>query len=295
MYTPSVEPSIWCILVNWNGCQDTSDCLKALAKQLYPNLFILVVDNGSADDSVFQFQTHHPEVHVLSAGANLGFPKACNLGAHYALAHGAEFLWFLNNDTVPASDTATKLMAQAENDLQVGIVGSVLYYLHDPARIQAWGGGTVSLWTGFSSHFEGPASFGRNTYLTFASVLVRRSAFEQLGGLSEAAFMYFEDTDFCLRARAAGWQLAVAGSTRILHKEGGSSERRSPRLDRMVTSAGLNFLNQHAPVPAISRTLYLSMRLGRRIVHGDWTAVRAVIRGANDWRAGRANSLAAAE
>lgn len=284
MQNPSEGPQVCCIVVNWNGWEDTSQCLAALERQTYRNLSVIVVDNGSVDGSSEKIATRYAEVVVVQADSNLGFPKACNLGALQPLARKADFLWFLNNDTVPSPETAASLVAALKQNDRIGIVGSVLYYLQNPQQIQAWGGGTINLWTGYNRHFRGASRLNDRSYLTFASVLVRRSTFEQLGGLSEAAFMYFEDTDFSFRARASGWQLVVAPETRILHKEGGSSRSRSPVVDRMVTTAGLIFLTQHAPVPAVARLLYAGSRIARRLLRRDWEGVKGVLGGLSDWR-----------
>lgn len=291
MDTAATGAKVCCILVNWNRWLDTHECLTALRGQTYSELTVVVVDNGSSDGSAERIQAQHPWVDLVQAGSNLGFPRASNLGAAQPVAHAADFLWFLNNDTVPPPDTATKLVLKALEHPHAGIVGSVLHYTHDPERVQAWGGGTINLWSGYSTHFYAPSPLTDHSYLTFASVLVRRSVYDQLGGLTEEAFMYFEDADFSLRARSAGWGLAVAQTTRILHKEGASSEPKSPRLDRMVTSAGLVFLTRHAPVPFLAHAIFMASRILRRLLRGDWKAVRAVLSGAADWRAGRAALL----
>jgi GT2 family glycosyltransferase len=196
-------PEIACVLVNWNNWQDTATCLDSLALQDYPNLRVLVVDNASSNDSVSQLRALHPWVTILESPENEGFPRACNLGARHPLVSAAPFLWFLNNDTVAPPDTAHKLLAKAQANPRAGVVGSVLRYMHEPARIQAWGGGNISRWTGYNTHFNAPTSIGPDTYLTFASVLIPRTCFNQLNGLYEGAFMYCEDCDFCLRRLAS--------------------------------------------------------------------------------------------
>ena len=279
-----------CILVNWNNWQDTAACLASLRQQTYANLTVIVVDNGSTDNSLTQLQAAHPPqgaipITYIDNGSNAGFSRACNVGAAHAIASGpVDFLWFLNNDTIAPPDTLTKLIRTAAASPQAGIIGSVLYYFHAPQTVQAWGGGTVNRWSAYNTHFTAPATLGPNSYITFASALVRREVFQQLGGLFEGAFMYFEDTDFSLRARAAGWQLAVAADTAILHKEGGSSGSHNLRLDRMVTTSGLIFLTRHAPAPAIARALFIVSRIIKRIVLAKFSAVSAVVQGVADWR-----------
>jgi GT2 family glycosyltransferase len=286
------EPTVACILVNWNNWQDTSECLASLARQDYPALCVMVVDNGSTNDSLSQLRTAHPWATYIENGYNAGFPKACNVGARHPCAVSADFVWLLNNDTIAPPDTTRKLLAAALANPEAAVIGAVLYYADGPSRIQAWGGGRISLWTGYNTHYAGPTALAANSYITFASALIRRPVFDRLGGLFEGAFMYFEDPDFCLRARAAGWQLAVAADTSILHKEGASFKASGPqqgrtrnlRLERLVTLSGLVFLSRHAAIPAIACPLFFLARVAKRIVYTDWAAIKAVVAGALDWR-----------
>lgn len=285
MSTTSVSaPVIVCILVHWNNFPDTDACLTALAAQTYSNLRILIVDNASTDGSLALLRSAHPAITFIANPRNEGFPKACNLAARHPLAASADFLWLLNNDTVPPPETAARLAATAQAQPHAGIVGGVLYYLHAPAKIQAWGGGSINRWTGYSRHYTRPHRLGRRSYITFACALIRRAAFDQLHGLYEGAFMYFEDADFALRARRRGWQLAVAADTAILHKEGGSGNRRTARADRVTTAAALLFLTRHAPIPLLSRSLFLTARIARRLFRRDLPALAAVLHGNRDAR-----------
>ena len=279
-----------CVIVNWNGFADTDACLRSLARDVYPGLRVVVVDNGSTDGSLERLRERHAEVEFIANGMNAGFPRACNVGARWALAQGAELIWLLNNDTEVESGTTAKLVAEMEGDERVGVTGAVLYRMDDPGKVQAWGGGRVSRWTGYNTHFvdrtELERDGGRDAYITFACALIRRECFEELGGLFEGAFMYFEDSDFCLRAQAAGWRLRVAEGTRILHREGGADTERggakgiSVEKDRVITRAGLMFLRRHSPMPWISYGIYLGLRVGRRLTRRDWRGVAAVWEGA---------------
>jgi GT2 family glycosyltransferase len=273
-----------CVVVNWNGWRDTLSCLESLERQEYPALRIVVVDNGSTDDSVERIRGAFPRVEVLVAEKNRGFGAGSNVGIRWALEQGAEFVWLLNNDTVAPPDTACKLVAAAA-DARVGIVGTVLRYFAEPARIQAWGGGSTARSMGFVRHFDGPAELGRDSFVTFASVLLRAEMLKSVGLLDDGFFMYFEDSDLCFRARAAGWQLTVAAETAVLHKEGASNgSRKSARLDRIVTASGLRFLDRHGRPRWMAKPLFVLSRLGKRALKGNVAGVRAVWRGVGDWR-----------
>lgn len=285
------KPIVACILVNWNNWRDTADCLTSLEKQDYPNLRVIVVDNASTNDSLAQLQIAHPWATYVPNSENAGFPKACNLGARHPLAAEADFLWFLNNDTVAPPDTTSKLVATALSNPKYGVTGAVLRYAHDPTQVQAWGGGQINLWSAYNWHYRTPTPFGPDSYITFASALIRRDCFNQLDGLFEGVFMYFEDVDFCLRAHRARWQLAVSPETAILHKEGGSSangtKARNQTLERIVTVSGLTFLGRHALVPAVAQANFLLLRIAKRLIRLDWPSLRAVFEGVNDFHHNR--------
>ena len=285
------SPTVACVLVNWNNWRDTADCLASLALQNYPALRVLVVDNASTNDSLAQLRASHPWVTYIASPVNAGFPRACNAGARHPLAATADFVWMLNNDTIAPPDTASRLVEAALANPRAGVIGATLRYAHDHTRVQCWGGGHISRWTGYNHHFLAPTSLGRDTYITFASAFIRRETFDELGGLFEGVFMYFEDSDFCLRAFDAGWQLTVAEGTAILHKEGGSvagqTKRRNPLLDRIVTSSGIAFLRRHASMPTVSASLFVLSRVAKRVLKRDWPSLRAVLLGADDARRNR--------
>ncbi len=278
-----LPPAVACILVHWNNAGDTRLCLASLAHEDYPYLNVIVVDNASTDGSLDLLRDEFPWATFIANSRNAGFPAACNLGARHPLAQAAAFLWLLNNDTVVPPGTLCKMVELAQSNTRLGLIGSVLRYMHAPAQVQAWGGGRVSRWTAYNTHFHAPTTFGPGSYLTFASVLIRRPLFDQLEGLYEGAFMYYEDADFGLRAHAAGWQLAVASDTAILHREGGTSHPRSPRTVRLVTTAGLLFLKRHSPLPPLSYAAFLALRLGKRVLTFDGPAARAVLLGVRDF------------
>jgi GT2 family glycosyltransferase len=276
-------PLVCCVVINWNGWQDTTACVQALLGQNYPGLEIVVVDNASTDDSVQRIRAAFPEIEMVQAGENRGFAAGSNLGIMRAMARGAEFVWLLNNDTIAPPDTLGKLVAAAEADARAGIVGTVLHYPESSTAIQAWGGGSMRPWMGYVTHYYSPAKLEGNSFATFASVLLRREMLEQTGLLDDGYFMYFEDADLCFRAKAAGWKLAVAGGTSVLHKEGGSGAK-SLRLDRMVTASGLRFLDRHGRPRGLAKFLYVTTRLGKRMIAGKPKSMRAVMRGVRDWR-----------
>ncbi len=281
----SSTPLAYCIILNWNGWHDTVLCLDALKKSTYPNLTVIVVDNGSADDSAARIRAAHPQVQLLASAENRGFAVGNNIGIRYALAHGAEYIWLLNNDTQPAPDALSALVSRALADRKTGAVASICYYADAPTVVHAWAGARVNLWIGYGRNSTVPHDDGWFHSLNGTSMLIARSAFEDAGLLDEAFFLYWEDTEFCLRLRKKGWGLAAAPDSHVLHKVNASTGGNKVILDRYQTASGLRLLRLHSPAPYLAPLLFLAIRLCRRILWLDGARCRSVWAGVRDyWR-----------
>jgi GT2 family glycosyltransferase len=132
-------PQIWCVVLNWNGASMTIECLTALKTSTYPNLKVMVVDNGSTDDSVSRIKVAYPEILLLQNEKNLGFAGGNKVGIRYALQRGADYVWLLNNDTQPAADALSALVAKASSADRIGAVASICYYADAPSRVASLG------------------------------------------------------------------------------------------------------------------------------------------------------------
>jgi GT2 family glycosyltransferase len=286
------QPRLICVMVNWNGWQDTLECLDALRLQTYPNLGVVVVDNGSTNDSSARIQAAHPWVTFHQLPSNLGFSRGCNAGTRIAYNQGADYIWLLNNDTIAPPDTASAIIRAALAHPEAGAIGCVLYYMHNPSQVQAWGGGRIQLLSALVSHFIAPASFApANTFFTGASLTLPRHICESVGIFFEGFFMYCDDIDLCLRIHHAGHPLIVAPDTAILHKEGGSSTKRSPLIDQFVTTSTLRMLQRNATLPALSISIFLVLRLLNRVSRAEWKNFAAVWRGVRIFLSQRSQSF----
>ena len=264
------------VLLNWNGWRDTVECLASLQKLSYSNFRVIVVDNGSTDDSVQQIRDSFSTITVIEVKQNLGFAGGCNFGIRHALENGAEYVWLLNNDTTVDSCALGAMVKMAESDPKLGAVGSAIYSAAEAGRLVAWGGGHVNFWLGRSRHFLTSVPNNKIDFLTGASLLLRRAALESVGLLDEEFFMYWEDGDYCFRLRQAGWTLAVAGDSLVWHKEQGSVGKKSARLDGYFTSSAARFFARHSPIPVFSIWSGVILRIAKRIIAGDWERARQI-------------------
>jgi GT2 family glycosyltransferase len=275
-----LKPSVYIILVQWNGGSETTNCLSSLERLGYENRKVIVVDNGSTDDSVGRVRQHFPWANIVLTGQNLGFSGGCNAGMRRALAEGADYVWLLNNDAIADPAALDALVDKAEADARVGAVGSAIYSMEEPTQLQAWGGGYVNFWMGRARHFLKPVSDEKIQYITGASLLIRRRVLETVGLLDDAIFLYWEDPDYCWRLRRAGWKLAVAGESKIWHT-GMSASRKNPKLDVFYNASAVRFFMQHSPTPLISLSVGAFLRIAKRLISADWKRARAIWAGVN--------------
>jgi len=276
------NPLVTCIVLNWNGWRDTLECLDALKQGTYTHLTVVVVDNGSTDDSVARIRAAYPDILLLESGRNLGFAGGNNIGIRYALAHGADYVWLLNNDTKPAPDALSELIAKALTDRRIGAVASICYRADAPSTVQVWAGTRVNLWMGHARNTTEPREDDWFDALYGASLLIARPALEDAGLLDEGFFFYAEETELCLRLRKAGWRLAAAPGSCVLHKVSASAGKNRQLIDRYQTASTLYLLRLHSPAPRTAMLLFLTIRFLRRLVRFEFSRCQSVWAGARD-------------
>lgn len=210
------------VVLNWNGREHLGPCLASLARSDHPDHFVVVVDNGSEDGSVEWMRTEHPEIELVALATNRRFAAGNNAGADRAIELGAELLLVLNNDTEVEPD-ALRELAAVFHDPQVGLAGPRIVYATDRPTIW-YGGGRYDRWSGRASHralrrpvHAGEDPAGPTDWVTGCALAVRAKTWLQLGGLDESFYIYAEDVDFCLRARAAGWRAHYVPRACIAH------------------------------------------------------------------------------
>ena len=219
---------VFIILLNWNNWQETKECLESLEKLDYVNAEVVIVDNGSTNGDIAKIREFCliPKPYALNPifnAENLGFSGGNNVGIKYALEHGADYVMLLNNDAVAAPDFLTHLMQAAESDARFGILGSRIYK-YGTEEI-AFDGGKVNKWLTKGVHMNptGSDPVGLDgakevDYITGAAMLVKREVIERVGLMREEYFLYYEDVDWCLRVRKAGYKCVLAPTSKVWHK-----------------------------------------------------------------------------
>lgn len=216
-------PKIFIIIVNWNGKQDTLNCLSSLQALDYLNYQIVIIDNGSTDTSVSDIKLKFPNHLLLETQTNLGFTGGNNIGIQYALNHKADFILLLNNDTKVSSDLLKQFMLGFQNFPKAGILGAKIYLMQEKEKLDHFGGN----WNQKKAAFDliGLHASDENwdtafciDYVCGAAMMIKKEVFEQIGLLESRFFLIWEEADFCMRAKRAGFQIITYPSAKIWHK-----------------------------------------------------------------------------
>jgi GT2 family glycosyltransferase len=231
----SAPPRVAVVILTWNGRDLTLDCLRSLEAVKTANTTLIVVDNASQDGTVAAIRERYGDrVAVLENDANLGYAAGNNAGIEHALSLGADFVLLLNNDTLVDPAFLDRMLSPMLAAPGIGIAGPKTYYHTPPDRIWFAGGDFVrgtARHTGIRETDRGQHDRERDIdYATGCAMLARREVFEKAGYLDPAYQAYFEDADFCLRARDAGFRVRFVPAAKVWHRisasTGGQLSRR---------------------------------------------------------------------
>lgn len=220
-----MKPKILIIILNWNGKKDTLECLSSIQKISYGNFETLIVDNGSTDGSAAAIKKQFPSVKIIETGQNLGYAEGNNVGMRYGMEQKADFLFILNNDTIVDEAILTRFIEGFKKEPQAGILGAKIYLYEQPDRLDHLGG----KWNKktFSFDLIGYRQLDDSTlwgdmqeldYVCGAGFMIRKEVILQIGMLEPQFFVYWEDSDFCFRARKAGFKVMTCPKAKLLHK-----------------------------------------------------------------------------
>lgn len=275
---------IWVIILNWNGWQDTIACLQSLSAVTSPPIRLLVVDNGSDDESVeklreFQKRSDTPAFELLETGENKGFAGGMNAGMRHARKQGAEWLLLLNNDTVVDRDFLTYLLAAAERNERIGMANPLILHMEGKEktdRILFFGGKIEWLRARAVHWYYGKAiheveavkraEVFDTDYATGGCVLVRREVIDEIGLMPEEYFLYYEDTEWSLRSKRAGFRCVVVPKARIWHRGAASAKEHSPSYIRYHVRNGLLFVRRNGTI--LQKTAVFSISALRALWQG---------------------------
>lgn len=225
MKKPSDNLHVFLIILNWNGKQDTLDCLSSTQKINYSHFTTIVVDNGSTDGSVEAIRKAYPDVFVIDTKENLGFAEGNNVGIRYAMSQGADAVCLLNNDTVVDPGFLSAFVQMAQTSSQIGVLGGKAYLYGEKTTLDHLGGkwnpstgqftlvGHRALEDGFS--WESPQHLD---YVCGVAFFITKAALDTVGLLEPQFFLIWEESDYCFRVRRQGLQVMSCPQAKLWHK-----------------------------------------------------------------------------
>jgi hypothetical protein len=277
------------VVLNWCNAPDTIGCVESLLlqrskeTQAQEALQVVLVDNASPDGSGALLAQRFPQLPFIQTGANLGYAGGNNAGIRWALAHGADWVLVLNNDTTCDAEMVAELLAAAQRHPSAGALSPYIGLGANPAT--PWfAGGRMDFVRGLGLHTQCAAECAC-TFLSGCCLLLRREALEQVGAFDEAYWCYVEDADLCLRLSRAGYDLWYVPSARMVHH--------APPVTATPTARQIEWRDRNRRRLArlhftpMQRLAFLSWFLATRFalavryaLRGDLARVRGIVAGA---------------
>ena len=256
-----MNPRVAIIVLNWNGRSFLKDCLDSLLLLDYPNYKIIVVDNASLDGSPEFIESHFPDICLIRNKKNYGFAEGNNIGIRFALAHGADYVVLLNNDTQVEADFLTYLIQRGEEDKEIGILGGKVLMFFAPHIVNSTGINLNKIAFGWDR------DFGEDTFLlkreqgevlavTGCLMAIKKEVFDKIGLLDPKYFAYYEDVDFCIRLwKYTSYRVEYVPESVIYHKFSSSFTGESYSKKYLMLKNQYRIFFRHFPVMDIVKAL----------------------------------------
>ena len=261
---------VFIIVLNYNGGQAIKECLESvmLLDKRGIDLNVVVVDNGSTDKSVERVKEFtSSRVKLIENKKNLGFAGGNNVGLRWALKNGADWVMLLNNDTELAKKCLVRLIELGRKKRKAFILGPKIYFAsgyefhcerytkEERGKVIWYAGGRIDWGNMIASH-QGVDEIDRGQhdqireteFISGCAMMIKRKVLENIGLLDEKYFLYYEDADFCQRAKQAGFKMIFVPAAKVWHKNLGTGRTGSELQDYYLTRNRLLFGLDWAPI-----------------------------------------------
>lgn len=295
-------PQVVVIILNWNNVTDTIKCIQSVILSSHENYCVLVVDNGSTDNSVSMIRNKYPSVEILETHHNLGYSEGNNVGIRHAINLGAQYVFILNNDVLVDRDTLKYLVSAGDQIPGAAFLGPKILHMDKPNIIQSMGGRLDFHWR---AHHKGEdiqdGNYQDNNvnidFLTGSAILGRVESLNKIGLLDPDYFLYNEDVDWCLRARRKGYQLVFVPEAKVWHRSHHIREKDLPYITYYMTRNSLWLIKKNKG--GIFRTSTLLIRYMVTalswMIRPKWRSKRtqkdALLRGITDFFLGKVGKM----
>ena len=248
---------VFILLLNWNGKNDTIECVESLKKVTYDNFEIVLVDNGSKDGSQKYLKKHYPNIKLIETYKNIWFAGGNNVGINYILKHNPDYILLLNNDTIVRPNFLENLLTVAESDKNTGIVGPKIFYNDSPNKI--WFAGGKINWK--KNNVPSVKHIGQDEidtdqynnarsvdFVSGCALLIKNDVIKKIGLLDPDYFLYYEDTDWCVRAKNAGFNILYVPQSVIYHKIMQTINKSYLKHGYFVSRNRMKLVKKHLPL-----------------------------------------------
>jgi len=238
-------PKVFIVILNYNGRDVIKKCLSSVFKTNYPNFEVVIVDNNSNDDSFEIAKSNFSKANFIRNEENLGFATGNNVGIRFSLERMADYVLLLNNDTEVEPDFLEKLVEVGEKEEKAGVLGPVIF---NGGNKQVWFSKGIINWMTMKSEHSRKIEtqdYYESDYITGCAMLVKAEVFKEIGLFDEDFFLYWEDADFCLRAKRTGFKILVITASWVYHYE--KSEKSIKNKVYWLVMSGLIFFKKNTP------------------------------------------------
>ncbi|MCL5986663.1 MAG: glycosyltransferase [Actinobacteria bacterium] len=270
-------PTVSVIIPNFNGRDYLDECLKSIFSARYPHekLEVIVVDNASTDGSIDFVKKEFPDVKIIANDKNMGFAPAINIGAG---SSKGECLVIMNNDLRVHEDWLIELVAAISSGGEVGCAGSLVLN-RDGDKIDFAGGVVNFEGKGFQIGYDekvddylsklSNSPYPRYLFVNGSSFIVRSSLFDEVGGMDEDFFAYYDDIDFGWRIWLAGYCVVLAPKSVVYHRHHGTSDRFAhPKIRYLMEKNSLSTIYKNYSDENLGKVMFAALlNIVNRIVH----------------------------
>ena len=289
-------PLVVSVVLTWNDTKMTAACVESLLASDYPNLRVVLVDNGSDTPCGEKIKQQFPDIDLIVLPQNVGFSGGSNRGLEYALELDPDYVQLVGNDSTVYPNAISTLVNAMEARPEIGIGSPLLLYPGPDKIVQFY---TVTVDRRCARHdfpvFDCSVSSREwpnvaNEFAPFVAPMFRRKLLDDLGLLDESYGTSFEDFDYCIRTRDADWQIVTVGDSLVVHSDSQTTGTITPYITYFRVRNRLMCIFRHTPWYTVARhSLYLSRTFWwqvKRYGLSNWACHRAFVRGFVDFLLG---------
>jgi len=305
-------PKIYIVILNFCKWQDSRDCLESVLRSTYTEFSVFLIDNNSGNNSIGYLTawldninrgktsllknpidylvvkrsemsnlpdlTRLPKITFIQNDTNAGFAAGNNIALQFLKEQDA-YIWLLNPDMTIKNDTLAELVRYAIQQPFNTILGAVVRYYAGNQALLFYGGGKINFLLATVSMVQRPGNISKLDYISGSCLFTHAGNFKQLGLLPEDYFLYWEESDWCYRAKQGGYSLTVCPTAICYHKVS-SVIGKSFKADYYYVRNGLLFISKFRKKNTPVVLFFLVLRFLKRIVTGQWKRAGGVGKGA---------------